>query len=496
MLKEFESNYNSVVEAVYNHFLNFPEKLCLVDENREIKYKDFWNEIKYVAKYLMDRGIKKNECVLIECNQSIEYCVIGFAIQYMGGIFVPIELNSAREKILSIIDSTNSKLFITINGTHDTFNATYKDIYNDFKNFTDDYTIEFPHLEDNCELLFTTGTTGKSKGILLNHKNVVAIAQNVAIGLEIKKDNIEIIPITLSHSHGLRRYYGNMINGSTCILIDGVIKIKKFYEFLEKYKATAIDLTPSALQIIFKLSKNKLSDYNKQLDYIQLGSSKLPDSDKEILRQLLPDVRLYDFYGSTEAGCSCLIDFNKDYKKHNSIGKPAYNAHFIIVDPKNFEIILKNNEHGLLATSGHMNMVTYWKQDELAKSITYNNYIVSSDLGYIDEEGFVYMLGRIDYVINYGGIKISPDEIETILIRYPNIKDCACMGISNEISGQIPIILYSLKEEVDFDLADFVKFVNKNIDANKLPKKYIEVNEILRASNGKILRNKLKELYD
>lgn len=143
-----------------------------------------------------------------------------------------------------------------------------------------------------------------------------------------------------------------------------------------------------------------------------------------------------------------------------------------------------------------MKMITYWKQEDLADSITYNNYILSSDLAYKDESGYFYVLGRMDFVINYGGIKINPDEIESILIRYSEIKDCACIGLDDAISGQIPAILYVPKTDINFDLNNFMEFANKNIDLNKLPKKYIEVSEIPRASNGKILRNQLKKLYD
>ena len=493
MIREFESKYNSIIEAVYNHSKNTPNKMCLTDKNKELSYINFWNEIKQISNLLKNKGINKGDCILVECNQSIEYCILGFAIQLLGGIFVPIELNSADETIVKIKKSTNSVLLISKSKKSDNNSITYKDIFNSNSITNIDYEVEFPKLNDYAEILFTTGTTGQSKGILLSHKNNVAVAQNVIYGVEMKKDNVEIIPITLSHSHGLRTYYANMLNGSSVILMDGVINIKKIFNYLDN-NATSIDLTPSALQILLKLSKDKLSNYNDKLDYIQLGSAKLTDSDKNTLRELLPNVRLYDFHGSTEAGCSCIINFNKDFDKLNSIGKPSFNSDFVVLDPDNPNIVLESNEKGLLATGGHMKMITYWKQGDLANSITYNDYILSSDLAYKDEEGYIYVLGRIDYVISYGGIKISPDEIESVLIRYPNIKDCACVGIDNDISGQVPAILY-VKKDINFDLNNFVEFVNKNIDSNKLPKAYMEVNEIPRASNGKILRNKLKDLY-
>lgn len=349
MIRNFESKFSSIIEAVYNHSKTTPNKICLSDDAKEISYIDFWKEIKQVSKLLKNKRINKGDCVLVECNQSIEYCILGFAIQLLGGIFVPIELNSTYETIKKIKKTTNSILFISVHNTDENDSLTYDDFFNSSIIINVDFEVEFPKLEDYAEILFTTGTTGQSKGILLSHKNNVAVAQNVINGVEMKKDNVEIIPITLSHSHGLRRYYANMLNGSSCILMNGVINIKKFFSYLDS-NATSIDLTPSALQIIFKLSKNKLGNYNDKLDYIQLGSAKLSNSDKNKLRILLPNVRLYDFYGSTEAGCSCIIDFNKDFNKLNSIGKPSYNSDFVILDPDNPNIVLNPNEKGLLAT--------------------------------------------------------------------------------------------------------------------------------------------------
>ena len=93
-----------------------------------------------------------------------------------------------------------------------------------------------------------------------------------------------------------------------------------------------MDLSPSMLSIIFKLSRDRLGDYADILDYIQLGSAPLPEEDKLHLSRILPNTRLYNFYGSTEAGCSCILDFNSVSGKPGCIGKPAKNAHFIVVD--------------------------------------------------------------------------------------------------------------------------------------------------------------------
>lgn len=297
----------------------------------------------------------------------------------------------------------------------------------------------------------------------------------------------------LSHSHGLRRTYGNLVNGSAAVFIEGVTLLKKVFNMMDEYNVTAMDLSPSSLSIIFKLSKDRLGDYADQLDYIQLGSAPLPEEDKLHLSRLLPNTRLYNFYGSTEAGCSCLLDFNSMSGKPGCIGKPAVNAQFIVVDENRNTIDSSEENLGFLASSGPINMKGYWKEPELTAKTMADGYIYTKDLGYIDEDGFIYMLGRKDDVINYGGIKISPEEIESIVIKYPLITDCACIPVKDPLTGQAPKLFIALSDPDAYEPKDLKNFLAQNLDASKLPK-YIEViEEIPRTFNGKIQRKKLIE---
>lgn len=214
---------------------------------------------------------------------------------------------------------------------------------------------------------------------------------------------------------------------------------------MEQYHVTSMDLSPSMLSIIFKLSKDRLGDYADQIDYIQLGSAPLPEKDKIHLSRILPKTRLYNFYGSTEAGCSCLLDFNSMSGKPGCIGKPAVNARFIVVDEHRNEIKSSPDNPGFLASAGSINMKEYFKAPELTAAAMENGFIYTKDLGYIDEEGYVYMLGRKDDVINYGGIKISPEEIESVVIQNPAIRDCACIPVKDALTGQAPKLLIVLE---------------------------------------------------
>lgn len=483
----------SIVQSVYAHAKKTPEKLCMADGKKEITYEAAWKSIYGFSKKLLDCGLSKHQCVVAECTQDVDFLVTALSVHMAGGIFVPVEKNAATGQILAIIKQTDAgfyigrekpdaDLFFMPSGNACSFSVI---------DFPDPSNENFPSGEATSEILFSTGTTGKSKGIELSFSNDIALAENVMYGVEMKKENIELIPMPLSHSHGLRRCFANFLNGSSVVVCNGVILIKQFFDLMDKYSVTAIDLSPSILCIIFKLSKDTIGNYKDRLDYIQLGSAPLIEEDKDRLVRLLPKTRLYNFYGTTEAGCSCIMNFAKMPDKYGCIGRPAKNASFIFVDENRKPFEATEDDPGFLASSGAMNMKGYYKDPELTAETMSGGYIYTNDLCYRDEEGLIYYIGRKDDVINCGGIKIAPDEIESVIMKYPSVKDCACIPIPDELKGQAPKIYLCVDPSCSFDSKDFHDFIKKNLDGNKLPKTVEHIEEIPRTYNGKLQRKKL-----
>ena len=156
-------------------------------------------------------------------------------------------------------------------------------------------------------------------------------------------------------------------------------------------------------------------------------------------------------------------------------------------------IIESSPDHlGFLACSGDITMREYFKAPELTAKAMKDGVIYSRDLGYIDEDGLVYMLGRDDDVINFGGIKISPEEIEAVVVKHPAIEDCALIPIDDPLTGQAPKLFIQLKSEDAYDAKKFRSWLASNIDANKQPARIEIIDKIPRTFNGKIKRQNLK----
>ena len=488
--------FESVVEAVFHYAGVQPNKLCLADDTSKVSYKEYAEKIKKYSGCFVSEGLVKGDKVVVEACQTIDYLAIELALQVLGVIFVPVEHNCAVDKIQSFIERAEAKAVIVTkeadykvehNYTYDKLNEMYAN--------TEAYNVtELPKKGDISEILFSTGTTGKEKGIVLTHKNDIALAENVMYGVEMEKDTVEMIPSPLNHSHGLRRYYANMYNGSTVILLGSVMNIKKFFSNMDEYGVNAMDLVPTAMSVVLKLTKNRLADYADRIKYIQLGAAPLLEDDKNKICELLPNTRLYNFYGSTESGCTCIYNFNCADSKTRCIGKPTHNTTVIIVDDDRNEIVSSENNTGLLATKGDMNMSCYWQDEEETSKVLIDGIVYSNDIAYIDENGEVILMGRKGDVINVGGNKVSPDEIENVAKKMDAIADCGCIPIPDKSKGSVPKLFVEMENGKEFDPVEIRKFLASQLEPYKIPTVIVEIDKIPRSFNGKILRKDLQNL--
>ena len=486
--------FESIVEAIFHYADTQSDKLCLADDNGKVSYSEYANKISRYAKCFIDLGINKDDKVVVEACQTIDYLAIELSLQLIGAIFVPVEHNCAVNKIAYFVERIEAKAVIVRNKA-DFENCTCL-LYDDLKQQHDTAecleVTSFPKKDDISEILFSTGTTGREKGIIITHKNDIALAQNVMHGVKMEKDNVEMIPSPMNHSHGLRRYYANMYNGSSVIILGSVMNIMLFFKNIDQYQVNAIDLVPAALTVVLKLSKGKFGEYKNQLRYIQYGSAPLMEHDKIKVCELLPDTRMYNFYGSTESGCTCIYDFNTKISKKNCIGKPTYNTTLYIVDDNHQQIQSSLENTGLLATAGDMNTIGYWQDEEETKKVLIDGIVYSNDLGYLDEDGEVILLGRKGDVINVGGNKVSPEEIETVAKKLPGVVDCGVIPVEDKSYGHVPKLFVQLDRKTKFDPIAIRSALAKQLEPYKVPVHIVEIDKIPRTFNGKLLRKELK----
>lgn len=474
-----------------------PDRLFIADPENAYSYSRAADTVLRTATILNKMGVSRYDRVAIHCSQDSAFLLTHLAVNIAGAICVPIENGASSARMKEIIDETETKLLISADpeavSAAGCAAVSFSELLGQAEN-AEKISFISPAADDTSEILFTTGSTGKSKGIEVTYDNNLALAENICCGTCMRENNVEWIPLPLSHSHALRTWYANIRNSGSVVITNGVTNIALVYMMIKKYHATALDLSPSAAMILLRLSRGRFREFNETLDYIELGTSALSEGIKESLKKEFPGVRLYNCYGSTESGRSCTLDFSSSDDEPCCIGRPSVNARFIVVDDQYNEIQSSPTHTGRLACSGRMNMKGYWRQPGLTAETMRDGYVYTSDEAYIAPDGRVFMYGRMGDVITYKGIKIAPDEIEETVRKYGGIiEDCAVIPESDEAAGQIPVLVLKLKSAA-LDPNDLRSFLASALDTNKQPRKIITFNEIPRTYNGKLQRGKLKEL--
>ena len=436
---------DSIVQALSIHAKETPDRIAVIADDEQITYGELWKEVQGFAEFLRKQGFEKGSRITVKAAPSIWFAVSCFGIHLSGNVHVPMEKTIGPEGIINIADELSASMIVADTDLSDRISekdGKYKYISSALvretakENYRDGLVFDFPTLDMTCDIMFTTGTTGKSKGVMESHRAVVAVSENVQYGAEIPKDNIYLVPAPINHASAIRKLYVSILTGTTVVLLDGFTDVKKFFNYVEKYKVTSILMPPAAVRMILLLAEKNLAKYSGQLHHIHTGSAAFPEADKDKLCEILPETRLYFAYGSSEAGCVSMYDYSKNRGLISCVGKPNKNANIFIVDENRNPIKSSKENQGLIAISGGMVMQGYYNAPELTAEVLKDGVVYTNDIGYIDDEGFVYMLGRRGDVINIGGLKIAPTEVENVVLRYPDIADCACFAKEDRM-GQI-----------------------------------------------------------
>lgn len=483
---------NSVIEYIKDYARTQPDKYAVCELRKNVTYRQYWERICKMATVLLAKDVMKGIHVVLRCTQNIDYLVIFSALQYIGAITIPVEKSLGAERMKEIADAVDANVVIADEDMDGVCLLKSKELVKEAEEATV-AQMAMPNASDVSMILFTTGTTGKSKGVVMTHLGDVAVSENVIQGTKMTKDNVEIIPMPLNHAFGIRRYQSDMVNGGAVCLMDGMVFVGTVWKLIDKYSVTAMALSPASLSMIFELSGDRIGEYKDQLQYIQIGSAPLPEADKQRLIRLMPNLRLYNFYGSSEAGCSCILDFNSVDNKVGCIGRPTVNSRIRFVDENGTEATNVSEENPApLAWGGTFVMKEYYKEPKLTAKTMVDGYIITKDLAYLDEEGRCILVGRSDDIINYGGSKISPAEVEDCARGYENIVECAYSSRPDAITGEIPVMLVVKKEE--YNQAAFEAYLEERLEGYKMPREYYFTDEIPKTFKGSLLRKEIKSI--
>lgn len=430
--------------------------------------------------------------IILAATKQIEFVFAYFGAHLAGLIVAPLDSECNQERLEHIINTIHP---IYIIGFGERNIACDKLQYGDVFDNDDNIILNtplFPQETNIADILFTTGTTGTPKGVPLSHLNVAAAVRNINQYIQNKENDVELLALPVSHSFGLGRLRCCLANGQTLIMLGNFVNTKKLFRVIEEEKVSGFSMVPASWKYIQKMTGDTISHYASQIKYIEMGSAYFSEEDKKQLLLLLPKTKLVMHYGLTEASRSAFLDFHSDKEYLNSVGKAAPYTDIQVFD--NMGNLLPINTDGELCVKGD-HVTSGYLNSSISTSFFGDAYFRTGDMGSIDSKGYIYLKSRIKELINVGGKKVAPIEVEERLLRIPGVQDCACVGVQDpdHVLGEVVKAFIVKDASVDMSIEDIRKALYGTLENYKLPALVEWIQKIPRTANGKIQRNLLTD---
>ena len=437
------------LEQAIQHFATAtPDKVAAICGDDQITYAALWSGIVARAAQLQAAGLKPHRPYVYRANQDIDFLVTYCAIHHLHAIAVPLEHGATEENFQAVKTEVDSCTFA----------------------------------DDIVDTLYTTGTTGKSKGVMLSETALVSCADNFIADLGFTQELLFIVSGPLNHIATLFKIHPILTIGGTVCILDGLKDMNAFFDvFRHPYQKVATFLVPASIRLLMQFSYDKLCALADRIDFIETGAAPISSADMEQLSKALPHSRLYNTYGGTEIGAVCTYNFNDGKYMEGCIGRPMKNSSVEVTSEGNVIV------SGLTIMSGYVN-------DEAAtRQVIQDGKIHGSDLGYVDADGLIHLTGRQGDVINVGGFKVNPVDVENVALAHPSVKDCICIAAKHPVIGPVLKLLVVLADGAELDKRSIALHIKAKLPSFCIPTYYEAVAQIQRTFNGKIDRKYYRE---
>lgn len=485
------------------------EAIVYIDANNErlsMSWKEFDLISNQVANFLKSENISKGDKVGILLQNLIVWLPIYFGILKSGAVAVLLNYNNSIDEIEYCVEFADCKCVFTSKKDKCYTYLKQKDLllfgfdnigefYILLKKYSETLKVNSVSFEDIAAIYFSSGTTGRSKAILISHLSLVYAAQ-----MEIKHHNQSfgdrfLCVSPLYHTGAKIHWFGSLVVGGSIVLYNSPISPKNLINIIEKEQISiTFLLVPQIQDIIDALDMGDidLENYNlRQWRLMHSGAQHIPQSLIIRWHRWFP-LQAYDTsYGLTEStGPGCIHLGTNNIEKAGSIGKPDSSWEVDIINEGKSVV---QGSVGELTIKGPGIMVGYYKDRNSTNEVLINGWLYTGDMAYMDQEGFIYIVGRKKDVIISGGENIYPVQIENFFRNIPNIKDVAVIGIPNDRMGELVAVIIELRDGHNCTKKYLIDYCSK-LPAYQRPLKFV-FGKIIRNSLGKPDKKEMSRRY-
>ena len=501
-----------------------PDKCAIVFEGCRRSFAELNERVNRLGSALMKLGIEKGDRVaMLQVNTS--QCVeVYFAVAKIGAIYVPLNFRAKGAELTYMLNSSESNTTLLGDRYVDLVNSIKPDLET-VKNFIslDDKYDDMLYYEDLIRegspediyteigdddttiLMYTAGTTGFPKGVMLSHNSFsIYVLENVSPADPISEEG-NILTVPLYHVAGIQAMMAAIYGGRTLVM-ERQFEPVEWMSLVQAEKANRAMMVPTMLKQLMDNSEFKNYDLSS-LKVITYGAAPMPLEVIKKAVELFPGVSFINAFGQTETASTITTlspeDHNitgtpdereKKLKRLSSIGRPMADVEMKIMDENGNDV--PRGEVGEIVARGPRVMSGYWKDDEkTGKTIDKDGWVHTGDMGYIDEEGYFFLAGRATDMIIRAGENISPEEVEGVVLSHPKVDDAAVIGIPDEEWGELPVAIVVAKKGENATPEEIMEHCRANLASFKRPRSVFFVDELPRNQMGKILKKQLREEY-
>jgi acyl-CoA synthetase (AMP-forming)/AMP-acid ligase II len=475
----------------------FPEKPAIIFKEEEISFGQLRNHVFKLAQVLHSMGIGKGDRVAVYLPNCPQYVYSYLASFCLGAVGVPLDFMLKADELISCLEHSGAKILIAKTKNEISLDDIKKAVPGlETVILCDDLiskaAARLPEVKikdsDPALIMYTSGTTGRPKGILLNYRHLDGSPEAMKHFVDLTERDVKLAAIPLSHIGGFI-YIQNCIHFAITVILMDRFSPHEFLENIARHKVTCFHIVPAMYTAILSVKQIDKFDLSSLRWVVVFGAPSSP----EILNrfhQHCPNARLLNGWGMTET-CPPNTVTPMDSDNIASVGKPAPHCRIRIVDEVGHE--MPPGEIGEIVISGWVVMDGYYKDPEATRDVKKDGWLYTGDLGRLDKEGFLYIVGRKKEMIKVGGQIVYAPEVEAALYKNGSVAEAAVIGVPDRLRGEAVKAFVVLKEGETVSSEDLRYFARAHLAHFKVPQS-IEIREELpKNRTGKIDKALLRE---
>lgn len=487
------------------------DKVAIVCAGTRMTYRELDERSNALAHALIDRGVERGDRVVVFADNTIETVIAFWAVLKASAIVSIVNPLTKTDKLAYLLDDCRAKVLITDSHLAKVFTPAVQRSQHlacviasgtalpDVLPFPTDREAEPPRRRcidvDLASIIYTSGSTGEPKGVMLTHRNMLTACASISEYLRIAEDEVILCALPLAFDYGLYQMIMAVGVGARIVLERSFAFPAAVLQKVAEERVTGFPGVPTIFAVLAGMKSLASFDLSS-IRYVTNTAAALPVKHITMLRELFPTARIYSMYGLTECKrCTYLPPEDID-RKPESVGIAIPNTELWLVDENDNK--LPPGEIGQLVIRGATVMKGYWEKPEATAKklrpgpVPGEQVLYTGDLCRLDEEGYLYFVGRMDDIIKSRGEKVAPKEVEAALVAIPGVREAAVIGVPDDLLGQAVKAFVVLDAGVTLDVRAIQRECQARLENFMVPKHVEIVPELAKGPTGKIQKTHLR----